>query len=297
MIDLHTHSSFSDGTFTPTQLVEEAVKRSVDVISLTDHDSIDGNHEFLLSAENHNIKAIAGLEISAEYTVPSNGNVNGAMHILGYFPFWDERTEKALSNLEEIRDNRNIRNPKIIDLLQEKGFDITLEEVAEFADNNVVGRPHIAAVMMKKNYVRNMKQAFDDYLAKGRLAYVSRTLPTPENAIKMILEAGGVPVLAHPVSLRINSEDVFRNVLEELVNYGLQGIEVITASSRWDETQSYLGYAYLYDLVATVGSDFHGNNKPSISLGIKYDRKEKAEEDCIEQIIHRARYRSCLKIN
>jgi len=297
MIDLHIHSTFSDGTFTPTQIVEAAALKGVKVISLTDHDSVEGNDEFLACAENHDIKAIAGLEISAKYTVPSNGNINGAMHILGYFPFWDKQTENALSPLEEIRDNRNIRNPKIIRKLQELGCDITLDEVAEIAGNNVVGRPHIATVLMKKQYVRDMQEAFVRYLAKGAPAYVSRTLPTPENAIKMILEAGGVPVLAHPVSLRINSEDVFRTILEELVSYGLQGIEVITASSRWNETQSFLGYAYLYDIVATVGSDFHGSNKPAISLGIKFNGKENAEENCIEQLIHRARYRSRLKKN
>ncbi len=295
MIDLHIHSTFSDGTFTPAQIDEAAALKGVKVISLTDHDSVEGNDEFLACAENHDIKAIAGLEISAKYTVPSNGNVNGAMHILGYFPFWDKQTENALSHLEEILDNRNIRNPKIIQKLQELGCDITLDEVAEIAGNNVIGRPHIAMVLMKKQYVRDMQEAFARYLAKGAPAYVSRTLPTPENAIKMILEAGGVPVLAHPVSLRINDEDVFRGILEELVNYGLQGIEVITASSRWNETQSFLGYAYLYDIVATVGSDFHGNNKPSISLGIKFNGKENAEENCIEQLIHRARYRSLLK--
>jgi len=294
MIDLHIHSTFSDGTFTPTQLVEEAVNRGIKVISLTDHDSVEGNDEFLACAENYDIKAIAGLEISAKYTVPMDGNVNGAMHILGYFPFWDKQTEDALNHLEEIRDNRNIRNPKIIQRLQELGCDITLDEVAEIAGNNVVGRPHIATVLMRKKYVRDMQEAFVRYLAKGAPAYVSRVLPTPENAIKMILEAGGVPVLAHPVSLRINSEDIFRKILEELVGYGLQGIEVITASSRWNETQSFLGYAYLYDIVATVGSDFHGSNKPSISLGIKFNGKEDAEENCIEQIIHRARYRSLI---
>jgi len=292
MIDLHIHSTFSDGTFTPTQIVEEAVKRKVKVISLTDHDSIDGNHEFLMCAENYDIKAIAGLEISAEYTVPTNNNENGAMHIIGYFPFWDKKTENALSHLEEIRDNRNIRNPKIIEKLQQLGCDITLDEVLEVADNNVVGRPHIAHILKKKGLVRNFQDAFARYLAKGAPAYVSRILPTPENAIQMILKAGGVPVLAHPVSLRINSEDIFREILEKLVSYGLQGIEVATASSRWDETQNFLGYAYLYDLVATVGSDFHGDNKPAISLGIKFSGKENAEEDCIEQLIHRARYRS-----
>jgi len=288
MIDLHTHSSFSDGTFTPTQLIEEADKKGIKVISLTDHDSVEGNNEFVKCAENYEVKAIAGLEISAKYTVPSNGDVNGAMHILGYFPFWDEQTGDALNGLEEIRDNRNIRNPKIIQQLQNLGCDITLDEVSEIAKNNVVGRPHIAAVLMRKNYVRDMQEAFTRYLAKGASAYVSRVLPTPEKAIKMILEAGGVPVLAHPTSLRINSEDIFRNIIEKLVSYGLQGIEVVTASSRWNETQRFLGYAYLYDIVPTVGSDFHGNNKPLISLGIKFDIKENAEEDCIEKLIHRA---------
>jgi len=295
MIDLHIHSIFSDGTYTPTQIVEDAAKKNIKVVSLTDHDSVEGNDEFLACAEKHNIKAIAGLEISADYTVPANGNVNGAMHILGYFPFWDKETESKLSRLEEIRGNRNIRNPKIIRKLQNLGCDITLDEVAEFAGNNVIGRPHIATLLMRKNYVRDMQEAFVKYLAKGASAYVSRVLPSPENAIKMILEAGGVPVLAHPTSLRINSEDIFRNILEKLVSYGLQGIEVITASSRWNETQTFLGYAYLYDIVATAGSDFHGDNKPSISLGIKFNGKENAEEDCIEQLIHRARYRSMTK--
>ena len=289
MIDLHIHSSFSDGTFSPVELVRLAARKGVNTISLTDHDTIEGNDEFLAAAEKFNVNAIAGLEVSVQYSTPPNGNVNGAMHIIGYFPFWNGNTAGKLKLLQTVRENRKIRNPKIIEKLQQLGVDITLEEVAEIAQNNVVGRPHIATVLMKKRVVGTMQEAFFRFLAKGAPAYVSRILPTSEEAIKMITDAGGVPVLAHPISLRIPSDDNFRKMLETLVENGLEGIEVITASSKWDETQKFLGYAYLYNLVATVGSDFHGANKPAISLGIKFNGKDNAEENCVEQLIHRAK--------
>lgn len=295
MIDLHTHSTFSDGTFTPAEIVEHAMEKGVEIVSLTDHDTVNGNDEFIKAGEKFGVKVIAGLEVSVEYSVKSDKKLNGAMHILGYFPNWNTETKNKLSLLEEIRENRKIRNPKIIDKLRNLGLDITLNEVAELANNDVLGRPHIARILVKKGHVKDMKQAFSLYLAKGAEAYVSRSLPTPKEAIKMILNAGGVPVLAHPISLRIYSEKDFVDLLEQLISYGLQGIEVVTASSKWDEIQRFLGYAYLYDLVATVGSDFHGVNKSSISLGIKYNFKINTETDCVKQLFHRASY--CSSIN
>lgn len=285
MIDLHIHSTFSDGTFSPEQIIDLAIDKELTAIALTDHDTVEGNDRFIRYGENFDIKIIPGLEISAEYN--SSDNINSAMHILGYFMNWDDTTSDSLTQLEEIRENRRIRNTKIIDRLCSLGCNITMEEVNAIANNNVVGRPHIAEILVKKGFVRNNSEAFAGYLAKGSPAYVSRKLPNPKEAIELIAESGGLPVLAHPSSLRIESEKLFRDTLEELVSYGLQGIEVSSYSSKWDDTQQYLSYAYLYDLVATAGSDFHGNTKSDITLGIKLD----SEENCIEQLYHRALYR------
>ncbi len=284
MVDLHTHSTFSDGTLTPARIAEEAARAGLTAVGLTDHDTVAGNDEFLSAGAEHEIEAIAGVEISAQYTNPETGlKDDGEMHILGYFPWWNEKTEAAMSPLAEIRENRRERNPKIIERLQQLGCEITVEEVERLAQNDVVGRPHIAALLVQKGFVKNAGQAFDQYLAKEAAAYVPKEIFPPDVAMRVIRDAGGVPVLAHPKTLNIQSDEQFRGVLELLVSHGLLGIEAHCSSHKWHDTQRFLGYAYLYSLVVTGGSDFHGSLKPYIHLGTGLGNM-RAPDKCVEEL-------------
>jgi len=284
MIDLHIHSTFSDGTFTPSEIILEAEKRELKAIALTDHDTVGGNNEFLETGKSFEVITIAGVEISAEFSHPEKSlNKNGEMHILGFFPDWNDKTEDAMSPLAEIRQNREIRNPLIIKKLQELGCNITYKEVQDFANNDVVGRPHIAAVLEKKGYVRNFKDAFDKYLAKDAPAFVAKQIFSPEVAISLINNAGGISVLAHPGSLRISNEGKLRWFLEYLIGCGIKGIEAYCVSESETETQKYLRLASDYNLIVTGGTDFHGSHKPDIKLGTGFGGL-KIPDSCLDNL-------------
>ncbi len=284
MIDLHIHSTFSDGTMTPSEIIFEAEKCSLKAIALTDHDTIAGNNEFLETGKNSLVTTIAGVEISAEYSHPENFlNKDGEMHILGFFPTWNDKTEKAMDSLSEIRKNREIRNPLIIKKLQTLGCDITYEEVQDFASNDVVGRPHIAAILEKKGYVRNFREAFDKFLAKDAPAFVAKQIFSPETAISLINNAGGISVLAHPGSLKISSESKFRLFLEYLIDCGIKGIEAYCVSESESETQKYLKFADDYKLIVTGGTDFHGSHNPNIKLGSGFGGLN-IPDSCLEKL-------------
>ena len=284
MIDLHTHSTFSDGTLTPSEIILEAKKCQLKAIALTDHDTVAGNNEFLEAGKNSGVIPIAGVEISAKFSHPENGlNKNGEMHILGFFPDWNSDTEIAMVSLAEIRRNREIRNPLIIEKLQKLGCDISYKEVQDFANNCVVGRPHIAAVLEKKGFVKNFKDAFDKFLAKDAPAFVPKQIFSPEVAINLINNAGGISVLAHPGSLKISNEGKFRWFLEYLIDCGIKGIEAYSVSESESETQKYLRLADDYNLIVTGGTDFHGSHKPDIKLGYGFGGLN-IPDSCLESL-------------
>jgi len=189
------------------------------------------------------------------------------MHILGFFPDWNTKTEEAMEPLSEIRKNRELRNPLIIEKLQALGCNISYEDVQNFANNDVVGRPHIAAVLEKKGYVKSFREAFDKFLSKDAPAYVPKRIFSTEMAISLIKNAGGIPVLAHPGSLKISNDGKFRWFLEYLIDCGIKGIEAYCVSESESETCRYLKFADEYNLMVTGGTDFHGSHKPDIKLG------------------------------
>jgi predicted metal-dependent phosphoesterase TrpH len=284
MIDLHLHSTCSDGTCTPAELAERAVHAGLHAIALTDHDTVEGNTEFLAAASAAGIDAMAGVEISAEYVNPFSGKKgDGELHILGYFPAWDEATEHALESLSEIRRNRADRNPKIVRRLRELGCDISIEEVNDFAANNVVGRPHIAALLVRKGYAASADQAFSRYLSSSAPAFVAKKIFTQEKAIRMISDAGGLAVLAHPKMLRIHSEPHIRTLFDELKANGLQGVEAYCSTHQAYDVQHFLGLAEEYNFVITGGTDFHGDNKPDIHIGTGFGNVH-VPDTCIERI-------------
>ncbi|NLH96861.1 MAG: PHP domain-containing protein [Clostridiaceae bacterium] len=263
-IDLHTHSMASDGSMTPAELVRHAFQSGLAAMALTDHDTVAGVEEALEEGARTGVEVIAGVEISVSLSEWGFNPDEIEMHLLGYFFTDGYRSLQPV--LEDLRRRREQRNPKIIEKLNGMGIDITMEEVAAKAPGGVVGRGHIARVLMEKGYTASVEEGFAKYLGTGKPAYVSKDKLTPEQGIAVILEAGGVPVLAHPVLLGLERGQL-PAVLERLKKAGLKGIEALYSENTPEQTRELLEVAEKTGLKVTGGSDFHGIFKPEIKIG------------------------------
>ena len=252
------HTIHSDGTLTPRELVERAKSRNLFCIALTDHDTVSGVPDAQAAGREFDLEVIAGVEVSVVFEP-------GTIHILGYFI--DTQNQKLLNGLEKIQGARRERNPKIIELLNKLGIQITSEEVEAESGGDQVGRPHFARVLVKKGYVRDFQEAFDKYLAKGKPAYVDKRNMTSGEALRMIREAGGVASLAHPKHLKLQDPNLFELQIKKLVSEGLGGLEVYSSCQSREESAYYLEVANRFGLTVTGGSDFHGANRPQVDLG------------------------------
>lgn len=275
-IDLHAHTTASDGTLTPAELVALAKKNGLQAVAITDHDTVDGVQEALAAGERIGMEVIPGVEIGVDF--------KREMHILGYFI--DPQNSDLARSLALLREFRDQRNPRMVEKLREMGFEITMDEVIGEADGKVIGRPHFASVMIKKGYVSDFNEAFDKYLGAGKAAYVKKDKMTPREGIKLITGAGGIPVLAHPKYLEMQGDVNLEELLRELITYGLKGIEVYYTTHTPEETERYRYLAGRLGLRLTGGSDFHGNNKRDIKLGsgggnlaIRYELLEKLKQE------------------
>jgi predicted metal-dependent phosphoesterase TrpH len=256
-IDLHTHSSCSDGSLPPRKLVQLAKKRKLRAIALTDHDTVAGVAEALEAGNELGVEVVPGVEISAQYPP-------GTMHILGYYIHASDR--KLLEALEKLQQARAARNPKIIERLQALGLEISTTEVLDLSAGQV-GRPHIARALVNKGYVSSINEAFSLYLKKGAVAYVEKFRFPPKEAIAMIRGAGGIAVLAHPFTLGIAKVDELSRLLRELGEMGLEGVEVFYPEHTEKMAVIYADVAKRLGLVCTGGSDFHGNFRDRSYLG------------------------------
>jgi len=264
VIDLHSHSTFSDGSLTPAELVAEGQRVGLTALALTDHDTMAGIDPFLAAGNEQRsgtaMECIPGVEISAEVA-------KGTMHVLGYFV--DHRDADLNRSLAMIRGGREERNDSILERLRELGMEVTREEVCEYAGEDVLGRPHIAQAMMARGYVSTIKAAFDRYLAKGKPGYVDRLRLSPEESVGAIRRAGGVPVLSHPFTLGMGREEL-RQTVAKLCDAGLQGVEVYYSEHSDSQVSEYLGLVSSFGLVPTGGSDFHGEINPKVRLGVGF---------------------------
>ena len=256
-IDLHLHTTHSDGSLSPTDVLRLAHKAGVTALAITDHDIVTGMPEAIAAGAELGIEIIPGVEISSRVG-------NSELHILGYFLQWQD--PELNQRLATLRESRHSRNPQIIERLRALGLDVTYEEVRTLAGTDAVGRPHIARLLMDKHYVTSAKDAFDRYLADGRPAYVARELPSPADAIAWIRAAGGVAVLAHPTWAKVSGESL-NALLIALKAEGLGGIDVHYSSHTKRQTREYHDLAKRLDLLITGGSDFHGITKPDIEVG------------------------------
>ncbi len=256
-IDLHLHTTHSDGSLRPSDVLALAKQANVSALAITDHDITTGIPEATAAGLELGIEVIPGVEISSF-------DGKSELHILGYCLKWEDAAFNE--RLARLRESRHRRNPLIIERLRAAGVEITYEEVRALAGTESVGRPHIAQVLMQKKYVTSAKEAFDRYLAEGRAAYVARELPTPAEAIAWIREAKGVAVLAHPTWIKESGEGL-RTCVTGLKDAGLGGVEVHYSTHSKSQTSSYLDMAQRLGLLVTGGSDFHGLTKPDIEVG------------------------------
>ena len=264
-IDLHCHSTASDGTLSPTEVAQLASRNGLSALALTDHDTVAGVAECGAEARRLGIDFIPGIEISAEFPHP------GTLHILGYGV--DPQSPDLADMTRQLIEGRDTRNPRIIAKLRELNVAITMDEVEREAGGNVVGRPHIAALLVRKGYVSSIKQAFDKYLAPGGLAYFDKERLSPKTAIAMIRASGGLPVLAHPPQLRTQNDGELERIVKDLKDLGLEGIEIIHSDHDAAAVEKNTKLADRYGLIKTGGSDFHGSNKKDISLGLANGRR------------------------
>jgi hypothetical protein len=258
-VDLHLHTTASDGVMSPSEIVRYAKAKGLQAIAITDHDTIEGLEEGLSEGKRIDFEVIPGIEVSAEHSP-------GSMHLLGFFldihhPLLNER----LGYLQKARAERN---PRIVERLNRLGIQITYEEVLKASGGGQVGRPHFAQVLIEKKYVRTFQEAFDRFLKKGAPAYVDKLRFTTKEALHFINEAKGVAVLAHPNTLNMNGYSELENLLLRLIEEGLKGIEVYYPEHSPLEVARYKTLAERYSLLMTGGTDYHGIEKNGLDMGV-----------------------------
>jgi predicted metal-dependent phosphoesterase TrpH len=263
MVDLHVHSNKSDGSLTPSQLVNYAVEKKLHAMALTDHDTIDGLDEALSAAAGKPLEVIPGIEFSTEYEKKD-------IHIVGLYIEYHQ--SGFHEQLQHFVDSRISRNKKMCDALQAgAGMDITYEKLLEEFPGAVITRSHYARYMFAHGYIKSLPEAFDRYIGDHSKYFIPREKVTPEQAIQLILSVGGIPVLAHPILYRM-SDSRLDALVSRLADAGLIGIEAIYSTYEPREERQVRQLAAKYNLCISGGSDFHGACKPGLDLGSGYGR-------------------------
>ncbi|MEG1847799.1 MAG: PHP domain-containing protein [Lachnospiraceae bacterium] len=267
IVDLHVHSSCSDGTYTPSELVAYAVTKGLSAFALTDHDTTDGLSEAIAAAQRlpakSSLEVIPGIEFSTEYQGKD-------VHIIGL----DIQYELPLfkEQLVTFRDSRTLRNEKMCRRLSEEaGMDITYQKLQDSFPNSVITRAHYAKYMLAHGYIKNIPEAFDRYIGDNSRYFVPREKVTPEQAIRLILDAGGIPILAHPPLYHLSCVHL-EELVANLAAAGLVGIEAIYSSYSGADERAMRRLAATYHLCLSGGSDFHGATKPGLDLATGYGK-------------------------
>lgn len=258
-VDLHVHSSASDGSFTPEEVVELAKNAELTEFALTDHDTVDGVAQAIQHAtEVGGIKVIPGIELSCYYQ-------NREIHIVGLFINYTDT--HFLSELQKLKDAREARNEKMVQNFVDAGIELTIDELKHGNPNSVITRAHFARVLVEKGYCKDKNEAFDKYLGVGCPFYLPKPQVTPEHVLKLIQDAGGTAILAHPYSYKFSKSEV-ETLLNYLIPLGLAGMECYYSTYDNGQTQELRSMALAKGLLVSGGSDFHGVVKPDISIGI-----------------------------
>lgn len=265
MVDLHIHTTASDGQYTPSQIVQKAKEHNVSVIAITDHDTTNGLEEAMTEGKKLGITVIPGIELNIS-------GFPGEFHLLGFGIYNPSESLKEI--LQKTIDNRNFRNEQIIKKMQQNGIDICLDDLKTRFPNTIIGRPHIAAIMVEKKIVKTVQLAFNLYLSKGKPYYIERTCTNLDEAIVAVKESGGITAVAHPMSLFISwgkMPETFKKFYEQ----GICGIEAFHPGARVTECLRLEELAKKTGFFVTAGSDFHGEKiRPDRKLGYTCGRKK-----------------------
>jgi predicted metal-dependent phosphoesterase TrpH len=259
-IDLHTHTTASDGSLSPTELVQLAKHQGLAALAVTDHDSVEAIPEVTAAGEELGIRVIPGIEISSGYQ-------GIELHIHGYYI--NHNVPRLKPVLARCITSRDDRNPKIIERLCALGLNLTYEDVKTYAGAATIGRPHIAQILVRKGYATSVADAFDRYLADDGPAYVARNLPSVQEVITLIRDIGGVAVLAHPMYAGRRKPSIDQHCAD-LQGFGLAGLETLYSSHTAQQTDRFRSIAREHGLLITGGSDFHGDSKPDVLVGTGY---------------------------
>lgn len=256
-IDLHVHSSCSDGTFAPAELVSIASQKNLSAFALTDHDTVRGLPDAIKAAEPLDIEVIPGIELSTAYHGKD-------IHILGLYMDYENSYFK--NQLKFFQDSRDERNKKMITLLKEKNIDISFEQMKNSFGTAIWTRAHFARFLLDNGYIRSMNEAFDRYIGDHGPCFVPREKVAPAQAIRLLRDTAGIPILAHPLLYKL-SPDALTLMTKELIAAGLLGIEAVYSGNTGNDEDRMKELAAKFNLKISGGSDFHGSNKPQISLG------------------------------
>lgn len=249
MIDLHSHTTASDGVLAPAALVDRAASESIEILAIADHDTVDGLASASAQARTRGVRFIPSIELSVDWK-------GGDFHLLGYG--LDPANAELLEGLRGLRSIREARIPRIVDRLRDAGLPLDLSDVISEAAGAVPGKPHVARAMVKKGIARDFEHAFDEWLAHGKAGDVPKEKISPAEAFRLLRAAGGVPVIAHPVTLGIGRSQ-FGDFLDRFISEGLRGVEAYAELHGDDDVAFYLGEAARAGLFVTGGSDFHGD--------------------------------------
>jgi 3',5'-nucleoside bisphosphate phosphatase len=273
-VDLHIHTNASDGKHTPAEIVRKAGGLGLEVIAITDHDTVEGVPAAIEAARSYpSLRVIPAVELSTD--VPK-----GEIHVLGYFI--DYADEEFRASLETMRNSRVERARKMVENLSKLGIQLEWRRVQEIAGGGALGRPHIAQAMREKGYISSLQDAFRNYIGHGGPAYVERDKLTPVEAVQLILKADGLPVLAHPLT----AGEVEGTIIE-LKAAGLVGMEVYYASYSFEDLNPLLGLAYKHGLIATGGTDYHGIDETTETMIGGADVPARAAEQLIALAVKR----------
>lgn len=256
-IDLHTHTTASDGTDTPSLLVQNALQANLSAIAITDHDTVSGVEEGLHAAKQTSLTVIPGIELSCQYK-------GKEIHMLGYFI--DIYNENFLKKLEQLKQAREFRNEEMRKKLEDNGMPLTMEQIQGKNPNTVVTRAHFARALEEAGYIKTKEEAFQKYIGNGCPCYVLKPEFSATDAIRLIQEAGGVASLAHPLLYKLSYKEL-EVLLSHLKECGLVGVEVYHSSHNISNSAKLRELIRPYDLLPTGGSDYHGANKQNVHLG------------------------------
>ena len=267
MIDLHTHTTASDGTYSPEQLIDYALEKEIKAIAITDHDTIDGLVQAKKYMQEKNISSsqlelINGIELSTNID-----KYDFDIHIVGLF--MDIHNPVFEKELHRIYEDREQRNQKMVQSLQNDNYDISLKELKEHSKDSIITRSHFANLLVKKGYYSKTKEVFNQLIGNGKKFYIPREDMSSESAIQFIRKSGGIPILAHPTLYPLDSNGLY-SLVDLLKNYGLLGIETYYSLYTKQQTKAMINIAERFSLLKSGGSDFHGANKPGNDLGVGY---------------------------